>query len=575
MIKHFFKKHRWLIYLILVIFIPTLIFSKTSFVLGQAPQTLFVSIAFTAGDPSNPVLGVSMIGSVFGTATGPINYIFYCNRTDDGTNITSGWAHRVTGTNLTTYITPTGICDSIYLFPGFYTAKVIVERGGVVAESRIGLTVIDRNPPQVTAFDVQPRVTLGPVTATWTIIDPMGVSQVELWRTTDGGGFPDPNSWALIYSRNVSGQTTDSPPLGIYWYGLHALDQSGNIGNEPSPIMVTIAAPDTAPPVRSNGSPSGQLPAGTTQTALSLSTNENATCRYSTSPGINYSSMTNTFSGAGSVSHSVTISGLQNGQNYSYYIRCIDAAGNTNNSDYIISFSVASPPAPVCGDGSCNGAETCSTCPGDCGTCPPACGDGSCNGAETCSTCSQDCGVCPPPPLACGDGSCNGTETCSSCPGDCGTCAPACPDGSCNGSETCSSCPQDCGTCPPACGDGSCNGTETCSTCAQDCGSCLTTPPSNIPDQGSSSGGFIRVENPLKQENVEGVINAVAGILRVIAVGIGILMIIIAGIIIMTSAGDKDKLELGKRILKWTLVGVAITLSASFILELIKELIPE
>ena len=30
----------------------------------------------------------------------------------------------------------------------------------------------------------------------------------------------------------------------------------------------------------------------------------------------------------------------------------------------------------------------------------PVCGDGSCNGAEICSTCSQDCGVCPPEVLS-------------------------------------------------------------------------------------------------------------------------------------------------------------------------------
>ena len=39
------------------------------------------------------------------------------------------------------------------------------------------------------------------------------------------------------------------------------------------------------PPVRSNGQPTGVLPAGTTQTNLSLSTNENATCRYSLQAG--------------------------------------------------------------------------------------------------------------------------------------------------------------------------------------------------------------------------------------------------------------------------------------------------
>jgi len=50
----------------------------------------------------------------------------------------------------------------------------------------------------------------------------------------------------------------------------------------------------------------------------------------------------------------------------------------------------ASP--PVCGDGTCNGTETCDTCPQDCGECPPVCGDGTCNGEETCDTCPQDCG---------------------------------------------------------------------------------------------------------------------------------------------------------------------------------------
>ena len=36
-----------------------------------------------------------------------------------------------------------------------------------------------------------------------------------------------------------------------------------------------------------------------------------------------------------------------------------------------------------CGDGTCNGSETCVTCPGDCGACvtTPSCGDGSCDPA--------------------------------------------------------------------------------------------------------------------------------------------------------------------------------------------------
>jgi len=50
-------------------------------------------------------------------------------------------------------------------------------------------------------------------------------------------------------------------------------------------------------------------------------------------------------------------------------------------------------------------------------------------------------------------------------------------------------------------------------------------------------------------------------------------MIIIAGIIIMTSRGSEEKVTKGKKIIKWTLIGVAIAVSASFIIGLIKELL--
>ncbi|KKP32806.1 MAG: hypothetical protein A2312_04455 [Candidatus Staskawiczbacteria bacterium RIFOXYB2_FULL_32_9] len=126
----------------------------------------------------------------------------------------------------------------------------------------------------------------------------------------------------------------------------------------------------------------------------------------------------------------------------------------------------------VCGDSTCNGSETCSTCETDCGACLAVCGNGVCNAGENCTLCETDCGACS---ITCGDGLCNGTETCSTCETDCGVCIapPSCGDGSCNNGETCSTCENDCGACLITCGDGLCNGTETCSTCALDCGSCL------------------------------------------------------------------------------------------------------
>jgi hypothetical protein len=69
------------------------------------------------------------------------------------------------------------------------------------------------------------------------------------------------------------------------------------------------------------------------------------------------------------------------------------ASGEPRTCDHFKLKNVAA--APRCGDGSCNGSESCTSCPGDCGACPPRCGDGACNGGDTCASCPGDCGVCP------------------------------------------------------------------------------------------------------------------------------------------------------------------------------------
>ncbi len=106
---------------------------------------------------------------------------------------------------------------------------------------------------------------------------------------------------------------------------------------------VGSAPTDTTPPVRSNGQPSSALPAGTTQTTLSVTTNETATCRYSTTAGLAYAAMTNTFSVTNGTSHSTPVTGLTNGGSYTFYVRCQDAAANANPDDVAIAFSVSQP----------------------------------------------------------------------------------------------------------------------------------------------------------------------------------------------------------------------------------------
>lgn len=100
---------------------------------------------------------------------------------------------------------------------------------------------------------------------------------------------------------------------------------------------------DVTPPVRSSGVPSGTLAAGTTSTTLSLATDENATCRYATTSGASYSAMT-AFSTTGGTGHSSSVSNLSDGNSYTYYVKCQDAAStpNTNPDDFSIVFSVSS-----------------------------------------------------------------------------------------------------------------------------------------------------------------------------------------------------------------------------------------
>ena len=54
--------------------------------------------------------------------------------------------------------------------------------------------------------------------------------------------------------------------------------------------------------------------------------------------------------------------------------------------------------AQRCGDGVCNGSESCKTCEIDCGKCPEGttCGNGTCEAKEKCNICPEDCKACPP-----------------------------------------------------------------------------------------------------------------------------------------------------------------------------------
>ncbi len=138
---------------------------------------------------------------------------------------------------------------------------------------------------------------------------------------------------APICSNQVSGTQT-----------TYTQDELQNIESElaASGIIIDITPADTIPPIRSNGKPSGTLSSGTTQTTISLTTDEISTCKYSTTSNVLYDSMTNTFTTTNSTNHTQIITGLTNGKTYNYYIKCKDTYNNPNKDDYLISFSSSS-----------------------------------------------------------------------------------------------------------------------------------------------------------------------------------------------------------------------------------------
>ena len=148
----------------------------------------------------------------------------------------------------------------------------------------------------------------------------------------------------------------DSTTSGQLWYPGIAHTQDTGTGTKVVYIDETVAADgyiegtggvlgDTIPPTATITAPTAAqlLVAGTTSTALSVSTDETATCKYSTGATDTYAQMGNAMSDGGSSSHTATLTGFVNGGSYTYYVRCQDAASTQNNmtTSANVSFSVA------------------------------------------------------------------------------------------------------------------------------------------------------------------------------------------------------------------------------------------
>jgi len=108
-----------------------------------------------------PLNGVDLKAVVSGTATGTIRYTLYCNRADTGTNITAGYYHDHSGQTATSH-QDNNACT--YALPGTYKAKVIVSRGGLLAQDQVVVTV--STPTLGVALSASPSSGIAPLSST-------------------------------------------------------------------------------------------------------------------------------------------------------------------------------------------------------------------------------------------------------------------------------------------------------------------------------------------------------------------------------------------------------------------------
>ena len=95
------------------------------------------------------------------------------------------------------------------------------------------------------------------------------------------------------------------------------------------------------------------------------------------------------------------------------------------------------------------------------------------------------------------------------------------------------------------------------------------------PGGGTPGGGFLPtgITKPLKAETLDEALNAVLDFLFILAMTIGPLMIIIAGAMMITSAGDPAKTLKARQMILWTAIGIAVILLAKGLPSLVKSVL--
>jgi len=85
--------------------------------------------------------------------------------------------------------------------------------------------------------------------------------------------------------------------------------------------------------------------------------------------------------------------------------------------------------------------------------------------------------------------------------------------------------------------------------------------------------GQICIENPLEAESFEELLNTIVTFISWIAIAIAPIMIMIAAFFLLTAGGDPKRVDTARRIILWTVIGLAIILFAKGLISVLKQII--
>ena len=583
-----------------------------------SPPTLFGNLTATPNTGPAPLIGSVLRANVTGgTAVGTINYTFYCNRSDAGTNITSNYNYKEDGVSVLNLPAPDNTCNAVYANPGSYTAKVIIERGGIAIESRTNIIVSAPPAPAVNLTAASTNLAYNTsTTLNWTVTNATSCT---------GTGSP---AWV---------STSKTLPSGSWQTGnltastTYTMTCTGPGGTGTDSVAVTVAGPPPPPYVelwaRYNNMDykAVTVPHGT---SIFLSWNtgdpEPVNCEgYSTPPGnwgdppiLGDPAEKNPAGGWDYTGNLVGSSDPLVINQYTFTITCYNSAGVSRSDSVLVNvYPDYEPPIvdlevrPTDGEYDTSGvnidygtsaelmwtvenAVSGTTCQasGDWTGPRPVTGTESTGRrtilSEYTLTCTSPGGIdadtvrvtVNPPPQATvnlrvsqsGSGNYSSTANipCNegvdlqwevtnaiSCVGEGDWGGLKSTDG---GNDTFTYLTEDAFyglRCENAAGESVWSGVNV--YVVRDC-------PTNTP---------IIFQNPLGQSDFREILDSLSGLIRMIAIGLAAIMIIISGIIIITSIDDRERLNKGKNMLKWALIGLAISLASSFIIGFIEEIV--